>query len=242
MLRIGQTGRGKRPTLLAGCLLTERTGHVSTTWSNSRSLLCTATNKDGKPIKYTGYSKRWVTELVYCRCVRLIGWERKYASCADWMRRSLGFSTRPAGGREGVLMEMLGNFVRPGYICRQSLMSSGHCMYRQVVIIRTAQWSIYLLHSGDYMYCSVVTICTAEWSLYVPHIGQYMYHQFNTQQLHVLPHTAVFMCFVWISEQTAIISLYNINWLVFVTQTECVYCAVRSRYSRTIQANSKHTI
>jgi hypothetical protein len=27
------------------------------------------------------------------------------------------------------------------------------------------------------------------------------------------PHS-VFMCFVWISEQTAIISLYNINWLV----------------------------
>jgi len=38
-----------------------------------------------------------------------------------------------------------------------------------------------------------------------------MYHQFNIQQLYVLPHTAVFMCFVWISEQTAIISLYNIN-------------------------------
>ena len=41
------------------------------------------------------------------------------------------------------------------------------------------------------------------------------------------PHT-VFMCFVWISEQTAIISLYNINWLVFITQTRCVYCAVRT--------------
>ena len=36
------------------------------------------------------------------------------------------------------------------------------------------------------------------------------------------------MCFVWISEQTAIISLYNINWLVFITETECVYCAVRT--------------
>jgi hypothetical protein len=36
------------------------------------------------------------------------------------------------------------------------------------------------------------------------------------------------MCFVWISEQTAIISLYNINWLVCVTETECVYCAVRT--------------
>jgi hypothetical protein len=41
------------------------------------------------------------------------------------------------------------------------------------------------------------------------------------------PHS-VFMCFVWISEQTAIISLYNINWLVFITESECVYCAVRT--------------
>ena len=41
------------------------------------------------------------------------------------------------------------------------------------------------------------------------------------------PHS-VFVCFVWISEQTAIISLYNINWLVFITQTQCVYCAVRT--------------
>ena len=41
------------------------------------------------------------------------------------------------------------------------------------------------------------------------------------------PHS-VFMCFVWIWEQTAIISLYSINWLVFITETECVYCAVRA--------------
>jgi hypothetical protein len=30
------------------------------------------------------------------------------------------------------------------------------------------------------------------------------------------------MYFVWVSEQTAIISVYNRNWLVFVTETECV--------------------
>jgi hypothetical protein len=42
------------------------------------------------------------------------------------------------------------------------------------------------------------------------------------------PHN-VFMCFVWIWEQTAIISLYNINWLVFITEMECDYCAVRIR-------------
>ena len=38
----------------------------------------------------------------------------------------------------------------------------------------------------------------------------------------------VFMCFVWISEQTAIISLFSINCLVLITETECVYCAVRN--------------
>jgi len=50
-------------------------------------------------------------------------------------------------------------------------------------------------------------------------------------------HTAVFMCFVWIWEQTAIISLYSINWLVFTTETECVYCAVRTRSLNIIQDN-----
>jgi len=35
------------------------------------------------------------------------------------------------------------------------------------------------------------------------------------------------MCFVWISEQTVIICLYNINWLVCITETDCFYCTVR---------------
>jgi hypothetical protein len=56
----------------------------------------------------------------------------------------------------------------------------------------------------------VVTICTTSLT-------------FNNSTF--CPHT-VFMCFVWIWEQTAIISLYSINWLVFVTETECVYCVV----------------
>jgi len=52
------------------------------------------------------------------------------------------------------------------------------------------------------------------------------------------PHT-VFMCFVWIWEQTAIISLYNINWLDFITETECVYCAVRGQPVSIIQFNPR---
>ena len=47
------------------------------------------------------------------------------------------------------------------------------------------------------------------------------------------PHS-VFACFVWISEQTAIISLYSINWLVFITETVSVCCAVRTVQLRLI--------
>jgi len=43
-----------------------------------------------------------------------------------------------------------------------------------------------------------------------------MYHQLqHTEILRSAPHIA-FMCFVWISEQTAIISLYNINLSVYL--------------------------
>jgi len=54
------------------------------------------------------------------------------------------------------------------------------------------------------------------------------------------PHS-VFVCFVWIWEQTAIISLYSIDWLVFITETECVYCAVRTG-SLYIILRSAHTV
>jgi len=60
----------------------------------------------------------------------------------------------------------------------------------------------------------------AQWYLYVPPGLTFSNSTF-------CPHS-VFMCFVWISEQTAIISLYNINWLVVITETESVYCAVRT--------------
>jgi hypothetical protein len=51
----------------------------------------------------------------------------------------------------------------------------------------------------------------------------------------------VFMCFVWIWEQTAIISLYNINWLVFITEMKSVYSAVRTGYLYIIP-RSTHTV
>jgi hypothetical protein len=43
--------------------------------------------------------------------------------------------------------------------------SSGHYMYRTVVIICTVQWSIHVPSSGHYMYRPVVSTCTVQWSL-----------------------------------------------------------------------------
>jgi hypothetical protein len=85
-------------------------------------------------------------------------------------------------------------------------------MYRTAVTICTAQRSLYVPHSGHYMYRTVITICTASLTFT------------NSTSC---PHT-VFMCFVWIWEQTTIISLYNINWSVLITEIGCVYCAVRT--------------
>jgi len=59
-------------------------------------------------------------------------------------------------------------------------------------------------------YSPVVTICTTSLT-------------FNNSTF--CPHN-IFMCFVWIWEQTAIISLHSINWLVCINEMECVYCAV----------------
>ena len=90
--------------------------------------------------------------------------------------------------------------------------ASGHCMYRQ--------WSLYVPHGGHFMYRTVVTVCTAQWSLYVPpavtvctaqwslyvpHSGHYVYRTVVTicatsltfSNSTFCPHS-VFMCFVWI--------------------------------------------
>jgi hypothetical protein len=43
------------------------------------------------------------------------------------------------------------------------------------------------------------------------------------------------MCFVRISKQAATISPYNMNLLVFVTEKQCAYWAVRTEYLNAIQ-------
>ena len=82
-------------------------------------------------------------------------------------------------------------------------------------IFRSLRISIWL-HSVRYpaVVFLVVTICTASLTIY------------NST---FWPHS-LFKCLVWMWEQTAIISLYSIDWLVFISEMENVYCAVRSTF------------
>jgi len=62
-----------------------------------------------------------------------------------------------------------------------------------------------------------------------------MYHQFNIQQFYVLPTQSIYVFCVDL--RTAIFSVYGINWLVFITETVSVYCAVRTGSLYVIQGN-----
>jgi hypothetical protein len=67
-------------------------------------------------------------------------------------------------------------------------------------------------------YESVLTF----WSLLVT----WCTNKFNIQQLYALP--TLYLCFVFIWEQTATCATYIINWLVFITELYSVYSAVRT--------------
>jgi hypothetical protein len=67
--------------------------------------------------------------------------------------------------------------------------------------------------------------------------GHYIYHQFNIQQFYVLPTQCIYVFCVEL--RTAIISLYSINWLVFITEPEFVYSAVRAQYLNIFQVNNR---
>jgi hypothetical protein len=100
--------------------------------------------------------------------------------------------------------------------------------------LRDATVTVYMYNNKTTMVCLWLTRhhqpFKAQQSLYVPPGLTFTNSTF-------CPHS-IFMCFVLISEQTAIISLYSINWLVFITETECVYCAVRTESSNITQVSS----
>ena len=110
----------------------------------------------------------------------------------------------------------------------------GFCTWDGVCLLRG---TLYILRSAHTVYLCVLCgsdnkhrlfHCTAltGWFLY---LRRSMFTARYVLNSTFCSHIA-FMCFVWIWEQTPIISLYSINWLVFITETECVCCAVRSTF------------
>ena len=90
---------------------------------------------------------------------------------------------------------------------------SAHYMYRTVVTICTAQWSLYVQPSAHYMYHTVVTICTAQWSLYVPHSGHCMYRTVVTictaQWSLYVPHSGHYM-------YRTVVTICTTQWSLYV--------------------------
>jgi hypothetical protein len=66
--------------------------------------------------------------------------------------------------------------------------------------------------------------------------GHYMYRQFNFQQFYFLPTHFIYVFCVDL-KKTAIFSLYSINGLCFMTETESGYSAVRIEPSSIIRVN-----
>jgi hypothetical protein len=121
------------------------------------------------------------------------------------------------------------------------LWSSGHYMYRTVVTIRTASLtfnnstfcphSVFMCFVWIWEQTAIISLYSINWLVCITET-ECIYCAVRTEHVTFnnstfCPHSA-FMCFVWIWVQTAIISLYSINWLVCITETECVYCAVRA--------------
>jgi hypothetical protein len=80
---------------------------------------------------------------------------------------------------------------------------------------------------------STISNCTIKTAYFVA-CSRFFTFTMSTMHGHMIIKSA-FMCFVWIWEQTAIIFLYSINWLGFITEMKCVYCAVRTGSLNIIQ-------
>jgi len=133
---------------------------------------------------------------------KLICWTIRTAEQEYWTVRGQKVSER---------LHKAASFIEPYYNHRQlnvqkSILRSSHTVYLFVLCGYENKQRLFLytiltdwFNSRDLtFYSPVVTICAASLtfknSTFCPH--------------------SVFMCFVWISEQTAINSLYRINWLV----------------------------
>jgi len=152
------------------------------------------------------------------------GWETSASQSACYLLQP-GTAWYCLGSCFGCLM--LPFFVPPLFLARDTLLMTTVTLLTFVSgVPTTVHWvicfSVFFDEGASRLfvifYDTLVTMCTTS---FVDKISTFCPH-------------SVYTHFVWISEQTSTISLYIINWLVCITETECVYCAVRTGYLNVI--------
>ena len=111
---------------------------------------------------------------------------------------------------------------------------------RSFYLRKQVKWSWRKYITGNFITWSLHQIVESSFNPFKSHWLLYVPSDITLTNSTFCPQST-FVCFVWISEQTATISLYSINWLVFITERECVYCAVRTGYLYII-LRSAHTV
>ena len=142
-----------------------------------------------------------------------------------WWTEELSETCRaPFQNKFEKLVHLVGFIIRNLSRCTFTWTSNG-------INIKRIEWDLYSTDTKcSYAAINISSKAKTETLKYFKPLkptGHYMYHHVYHSQILPLAHT-VYLCSVWISEQTAIISLYIINWPIFTTETECVYCAVRT--------------
>ena len=104
-------------------------------------------------------------------------------------------------------------------------------------ILRSISHTVFMCFVWIWEQTAIISLYNINWPVSITETGC-VYSAVRSGSLYKILRSishSVFMCFVWIWEQTAIISLYSINWLVCITERKCVYCAVRIGSLYTIQ-------
>jgi len=91
---------------------------------------------------------------------------------------------------------------------------------KEKTILSASNLFVSVLFPTIVMKSPVVTLCTT---------------RFNAQKFFVLPIRCIYVFRLDLRTNSEIISLYIINWMDFITETESVYCAVRAVSLNVIQ-------
>ena len=119
-------------------------------------------------------------------------------------------------------LHMDNHFRRDWHVCLCLIVVSDvthEALRQQLRLVTSIEYSVEFIYIVGQIAVSYINLLKPT--------GHVMHQQVQHSTTVRSDHT-VFMCSVFIWEQTATCATYSINWLVFITETKSVYCAVRT--------------